>query len=70
MVKIDDLPKSQQPRSDDPDFWNVWTGKDAKGNVVERKANWKLIADDWQGNTNAVGDSGENEHQQPPGDGE
>jgi hypothetical protein len=26
-----DLPKSQQPRSDDPDFWNVWTGKDGDG---------------------------------------
>jgi len=48
LVKMNDLPKSQQPRSDDPDFWNVWTGKDADGNVVERKADWKPIADDWQ----------------------
>jgi len=49
LVRIDDLPKTHQPRSDDPDFWSVWTGKDAEGNVVERKANWKPIADDWQG---------------------
>ncbi len=49
LVRIDDLPKNQQPHSDDPDFWNVWTGKDAEGNVVERKANWKPISDDWQG---------------------
>lgn len=49
LVKIDDLPKTQQPHSDDPDFWNVWTGEDAEGKVVERKADWKPIADDWQG---------------------
>jgi len=48
LVKMSDLPASQRPRSDDPDFWNVWTGKDAAGNPVERKANWKTIADDWQ----------------------
>lgn len=49
LVKIDDLPKSQQPHSDDPDFWNVWTGVDEEGAAVERKADWKPIADDWQG---------------------
>jgi hypothetical protein len=48
LVKMNDLPKSQQPRSDDPDFWDVWTGEDSDGRVVERKANWKPIADDWQ----------------------
>lgn len=48
LVKMNDLPISQQPRSDDPDFWNVWTGKDADGKVVERKADWKPIVDDWQ----------------------
>jgi DNA helicase HerA-like ATPase len=50
LVKMNDLPKSQQPRSDDPDFWNVWMGIDADGNPVVRKADWKPIADDWQGN--------------------
>lgn len=50
LVKMDDLPKTQQPHSDDPDFWNVWTGKDAEGKTVERSADWKTIADDWQGN--------------------
>jgi len=48
LVKINDLPKDKQPRSDDPDFWNVWTGKDEEGNSLERKINWKDIADDWQ----------------------
>ncbi len=28
LVKMNDLPKSQQPRSDDPEFWGVWVGKD------------------------------------------
>lgn len=49
LVKMDDLLKAQQPHSDDPDFWNVWTGKDAEGKTVERKAEWKPIADEWQG---------------------
>jgi hypothetical protein len=51
MVKMNDLPKSQQPHSDDPDFWNVWTGKDDNGNPVERETDWKSVADDWQGKT-------------------
>jgi hypothetical protein len=46
-----DLPTSQQPRSDDPDFWNVWTGKDVSGKAIERKAVWKAVADDWQQKT-------------------
>ena len=46
LVKINDLPEGHQPQSDDPGFWNVWTGTDKK----ERKTNWKGIADDWQGN--------------------
>jgi uncharacterized protein len=49
LVKMNDLPKSQQPRSDDPEFWNVWTGKDVEGKPVERKVDWKSIAADWQG---------------------
>ena len=48
LLKMNDLPKSQQPRSDDPDFWNVWIGKDVNGKPVERKADWKPITDDWQ----------------------
>jgi hypothetical protein len=43
LVKMNDLPKSQQPRSDDPDFWDVWTRQS------ERNADWKAISDDWQG---------------------
>ena len=59
LVKMDDLPKTQQPHSDDPDFWNVWTGIDSEGRIVERKTDWKLIADNWQrqGRTNEGDDS-------------
>lgn len=59
LVKMNDLPPSQQPQSDDPDFWNVWTGKDAAGKAVERRADWKKVADDWQGNSKAPGTVGE-----------
>jgi DNA helicase HerA-like ATPase len=56
LVKMNDLPKSQQPHSDDPEFWNVWTRKDADGEPVDRKAEWKPIADDWQGKTKGLWD--------------
>jgi DNA helicase HerA-like ATPase len=49
LVKMNDLPQSQQPHSDDPDFWDVWIGMDVDSKLVERKADWKPIADNWQG---------------------
>jgi hypothetical protein len=42
LVRMNDLPKNQQPQSDDPDFWDVWTGK------KERNVDWNEIADIWQ----------------------
>lgn len=45
LVRMNDLPSNQTPKSDDPDFWDVWTRSD-KG---EREVNWKKVADDWQG---------------------
>lgn len=42
MVKMRTLPKSQCPQSDDPDYWDVWTG------LKERKINWERISEDWQ----------------------
>jgi hypothetical protein len=51
LVKMKELPKKHQPRSDDPDFWGVWTGRDMDNREVVRKAIWKPVADDWQGNT-------------------
>jgi hypothetical protein len=45
---VNDLPKAQQPRSDDPEFWGVWVGKDDEGNAVERTTDWDRLARDWQ----------------------
>lgn len=42
MVKMRTLPKCQCPQSDDPDFWDVWTGN------KERKIDWCQIANEWQ----------------------
>jgi hypothetical protein len=56
LVKMNDLPKMYQPRSDDPDFWNVWVGEDPEGNTVERKTEWKPIVDGWQGRESPVKD--------------
>jgi hypothetical protein len=48
LVKMHDLPESQRPRSEDPDFWDVWTGKNEKGETVTRKTDWKTLTEDWQ----------------------
>ncbi len=48
LVKMHDLPETQRPRSDDPDFWDVWTGKNEKGEPVTRKIDWKTVAEAWQ----------------------
>jgi DNA helicase HerA-like ATPase len=49
LVRMNDLPKSQQPRSDDPDFWGVWVGQDDEGREIIRNTDWSRIADEWQG---------------------
>ena len=42
LVRMNDLPREQQPRSDDPEFWKVWTRE------VDRVVDWDAIAEDWQ----------------------
>lgn len=42
LVRMKDLPKKQQPQSDDPDFWAVWT------HAKERQVSWTAVADDWR----------------------
>ncbi|KKZ14972.1 MAG: ATPase [Candidatus Synechococcus spongiarum 142] len=49
LVKMNDLPEVHQPRSEDPKFWDVWTGAE------ERRISWEEIARDWQ--------EGSSEHQ-------
>ncbi|MCL1060506.1 DUF87 domain-containing protein [Shewanella gelidimarina] len=48
LVKMKNLTKEQQPHSDDPDFWDVWTRKDADENVVERNVDWEQVVREWQ----------------------
>lgn len=42
MVNLNYLSEDKRPQSEDPDFWKVWTGEEA------REIDWKAIADDWQ----------------------
>lgn len=44
IVEINDLPECERPKSDDPQFWDVWTGKE------ERELDWQPIIKDWQRN--------------------
>lgn len=42
LVQMNNLPEEQRPKSDDPDFWAVWSGQ------TEREVDWEAIAADWQ----------------------
>lgn len=42
MVKMRTLRENQRPQSNDPDYWDVWTGKQ------RRDIDWSKIADEWQ----------------------
>lgn len=53
LVQMNDLKEQHRPKSDDPDFWAVWSGEGLEedtetGARVEREVDWKEIADDWQ----------------------
>lgn len=48
LVQMNALPEHHRPKSDDPDFWAVWSGQSSDGQTVERPVDWKTIADDWQ----------------------
>lgn len=52
LVKMNSLRAEQRPKSDDPDFWAVWSGegleKDNNGQAIERSVDWQAIAADWQ----------------------
>lgn len=59
MIRMNDLADHERPHSDDPDFWDVWSGKDVAGNTVTRDINWQKIVDAWQ--MKNVGDNKVNE---------
>ncbi|SEK35667.1 hypothetical protein SAMN04487787_101597 [Kosakonia sacchari] len=60
LVQMNALPEHHRPRSDDPDFWAVWSGeglpKNVDGSLQERNVDWKKIANDWQQNDGAEQD--------------
>ena len=43
LVRMNDLPENQQPRSNDPEFWKVWTGEQ------RRHIRWESIVENWVG---------------------
>ncbi|WP_448152081.1 ATP-binding protein [Castellaniella caeni] len=67
LVQMNTLPEQHRPKSDDPDFWAVWSGQDNDGQTVKRTVNWKTIADDWQQVSMSVGKQnlGNSDEQQP-----
>ena len=42
LVEMSELKDDQQPKSKDPEFWDVWTGE------KERKIKWDKIVEEWQ----------------------
>jgi DNA helicase HerA-like ATPase len=42
LVEINDLEKKYRPKSDDPDFWEVWTGE------KDRPEDWNAVSREWQ----------------------
>lgn len=42
MVQMRYLEKDHRPKSDDPDYWDVWIGNE------KREINWEEIVQDWQ----------------------
>ncbi len=63
MVRMNDLSEDERPHSDDPDFWDVWTGKDKDDKIIERIVDWQKIADDWQGKD--IKNHGTNDEMEP-----
>ncbi|MBN1842596.1 MAG: DUF87 domain-containing protein [Deltaproteobacteria bacterium] len=46
LVEITELREDHRPRSSDPKFWDVWTGKE------DRPIDWHKIVEDWTGTQN------------------
>lgn len=56
LVQMNALLEKHRPKSDDPDFWAVWSGEGLDhdliaGELEERTVDWKAVADDWQQNS-------------------
>ena len=48
MVRMNDLPEHQQPRSADPEFWGVWLGLNEEREVRVKGASWEPLVRVWQ----------------------
>jgi hypothetical protein len=57
LVHMDFLDEANRPHSEDPDFWEVWTGTDAHGGLVDRRIDWSAIVADWQAISSPADDS-------------
>ncbi|MCV3973753.1 ATP-binding protein [Pseudomonas aeruginosa] len=73
LVQMNALPEHHRPKSDDPDFWAVWSGEGLKedlifGGLEERTVDWQKIADDWQ-QVSSLTDSAENSEPEADPDG-
>lgn len=57
MVRMNFLQEQYRPKSDDPEYWNVWTTSD-------RAVNWNTVANRWQdyAENNPYSSSEEEEH--------
>jgi hypothetical protein len=51
LVRLHELPEAFRPHSEDPAFWDVWTGKDEEGANVIRPPGWAEVIRDWVGPT-------------------
>ena len=56
MVRMNYLEEQYRPKSDDPEFWNVWTTSD-------RTVNWNTVAHRWQDYIEANPDSNNEEEE-------
>ncbi|MCZ4129879.1 ATP-binding protein [Stutzerimonas balearica] len=70
LVQMNALPEHHRPKSDDPDFWAVWSGEGLEedlifGGLEERTVDWQKIADDWQQVSSLTGCA---EHSEPEAD--
>ena len=54
MVRMNYLEEGDRPKSDDPEYWNVWTKSD-------RTVNWKPVASRWQDYAEANSNSNDEE---------
>lgn len=48
MVRMNDLPDHQQPRSSDPDFWGVWLRLDKRREDRVKEVSWEPLVREWQ----------------------